>query len=275
MARKPKPQKKGAPAWMTSFADLQQLLLVFFILLFSMSTTEEAKFNAFMESMQKALKNDGLGLTNEGTSTLSNTSEFNGGAKDLLEEIASQKELQLESELKEVQRFLEENNFNGTVLTELVAASKSNEGFVLTIKDLVLFESGSAEIKDEAKNLLEKLSPLIKKKGSDIRVEGHTDNVALKENSIYKDNWELSTARASQVVGFILEQNMVKADKVSVSGYAEHKPVTENDSDENKAKNRRVDIILLSDFSEAENKAKDKVNNTEDNSIKNKDASEK
>lgn len=250
---KPKKPKKGAPGWMVSFADLQQLLLVFFILLFSMSTTDEAKFNAFMSSISKSLSTEGLGLTDDGKSTLN----YSGDPKNFLEALAEQKNAQLANELKEVLEYLSSNEINGQSLSEFISAEKSEEGIVLTIKDIVLFDSGSAEIKDGAKDLLDKLSPLIEKKGSDIRVEGHTDNVQLSNNSKYDDNWELSTARASQVVAFILEQNIIEADKVSVSGYAEYKPVAENDTAENKAKNRRVDIVLISDFTEAEKKAQE------------------
>lgn len=270
MPRQKKP-KKGAPAWMVSFADLQQLLLVFFILLFSMSSTDEAKFNAFMSSINSALSTEGLGLTDEGDSTLN----YNGDPTNLLEEITSQKNQQLNEELKEVQEYLESNNLDGEALTEFISAHKSEEGVILTIKDLVLFDSGSAEIKDSAKKLLDKLAPLIKEKGSDIRVEGHTDNVQVGEASKYKDNWELSTARASEVVAFILSQNIVGPEQVSVAGYAEYKPVAENNTAENKAKNRRVDIVLISDFADAEKKAQTKVEKAEKDAEKEEAKKEK
>lgn len=253
---KPKKPKKGAPAWMVSFADLQQLLLVFFILLFSMSTTDEQKFNAVMQSLSDALGTEGLGLTENGESTLN----YTGTPESLLEALVNQKNAQLEKELEEVQEYLNTNTLDGEFLSEFISASKSEEGIVLTIKDIVLFDSGSAEIKTNAKKLLDKLSPLIEHKDSNIRVEGHTDNVQLSGDSKYENNWELSTARATNVVAFILEQKMIDASKVSVSGYGEYKPVAENDTAENKSKNRRVDIILISDFSEIE---KNLENNTQ------------
>lgn len=218
-----------------------------------MSTTDEAKFNAVMASLSQALNTDGLGLTDSGESLLNYISD----SSTLLEEILNQKNAQLDAELAEVEAYLGSKELDGKELSAYVSASKSEEGIVLTIKDLVLFDSGHAEVKSTAKDLLDKLAPLIENKGSDVRVEGHTDNVQLSGESKYKDNWELSTARASNVVAFILEQGMTSAEKVSVAGYAEYKPVAENDTDENKAKNRRVDIILISDFSEAEKKAEE------------------
>lgn len=257
---RPKKPKKGAPAWMVSFADLQQLLLVFFILLFSMSTTDEVKFNAVMASLQDALNTSGLGLTDDGKSTLNYITQ----SSTLIEEILALKNAQLDKELEEVQEYLENNTLNGESLSGFISASKSEEGIILTIKDIVLFDSGSAEIKNTAKELLDKLAPLIENKGSDVKVEGHTDNVQVSAESQYKDNWELSTARASNVVAFILEQGMTKPEKVSVGGYAEYKPVAENDSPENRAKNRRVDIVLVSDFSEAEKKAEENMKQKEE-----------
>ena len=180
-----------------------------------------------------------------------------------MEELSNQKEAQLDEELKEVQEFLESNQLEGENLSEFISASKSEEGIVLTIKDLVLFSSGKAEVKSSAKDLLDKLAPLIENKGSNVRVEGHTDNVQVGAESEYKDNWELSTARAANVVDFILQQKMIDASKISIAGYAEHKPVAKNDTDANKAKNRRVDIILISNFKEAEKKAEEAIEKKE------------
>lgn len=257
----PKKPKKGAPGWMVSFADLQQLLLVFFILLFSMSTTDEQKFNAVMQSLNEALSTKGMGLTDTGDSTLNEVIKD----LDIMTEITNQKEHQLESELKEVQSYLDKTDLGGIPLSELVKANKSPEGVILTIKDIVLFESGSAEIKEQSKALIDKLGPLIQKKNSNIRVEGHTDNVQLSANSKYKDNWELSTARASEVASFIINEKISKPNKIAVSGYSEYKPVASNDTAENKAKNRRVDVVLISDFSKAEDIAKKKVQQSKEN----------
>lgn len=249
MAKREKKPKKGSPAWMASFADLQQLLLVFFILLFSMSSVDENKFMSAMTSVQDALNSAGLGLTDLGVESPAELIDI-----DKLTSIGELKNNQITEELLQAVKFLEENELNGKPLSEYVEASKSEEGVILTIKDAMLFDSGSAEMKSGAKSLIEKLKPLIKEKSRDIRVEGHTDNVQLSSSSKYKDNWELSTARATRVASFIIDNKMVKPSMMSVSGYSEYKPVVDNTTAENKAKNRRVDVVLLSDFSEIEKK---------------------
>lgn len=249
MPKRQKKPKQGAPAWMASFADLQQLLLVFFILLFSMSSVDEQKFASAVESIQEALNSTGLGLTDKGVPIDIESIDI-----EKLTSISELKNFQVSQELTEVQNFLENNELDGKQLSEYVSASKSNEGVILTIKDIMLFDSGSADIKENSKILIEKLSPIITSKNRNIRVEGHTDNVPLKNSSRYKDNWELSTARATKVASFIINNKILEPTKISVSGYSEYKPVVENNGEENKAKNRRVDIVLLSDFSQTEKK---------------------
>lgn len=249
MAKREKKPKKGSPAWMASFADLQQLLLVFFILLFSMSSVDENKFISAMASIQKALNTSGLGLTDKGIAPETELIDI-----EKLTSMAELKNFQVSQELKEAQEYLENNELDGKQLSEFVSASKSDEGVILTIKDIMLFDSGSADMKADSTALIEKLSSLINSKSRDVRIEGHTDNVPLRNTSKYRDNWELSTARATKVASFIIDNKILEPIKISVAGYSEYRPVAENNNDENKAKNRRVDIVLLSDFSEAEKK---------------------
>lgn len=253
--KRQKKQKKGSPAWMTSFADLQQLLLVFFILLFSMSVVDENKFLSAVTSIQKALNTSGLGLTDKGVKPESEIIDI-----DKLTSMAELKNTQVSQELKEAQEFLNNNQMDGKPLSEYVKASKSDEGVILTIKDVLLFDSGSAEIKADSISLISKMKDLINSKDRDIRIEGHTDNVPLRATSKYSDNWELSTARATSVASFMIDNNIANPNKISVAGYSEYKPVANNDTPENKSKNRRVDIVLLSDFSDVEKQYED--NNT-------------
>lgn len=253
MARREKKPKKGAPAWMASFADLQQLLLVFFILLFSMSSVDENKFISAMASIQKALNTSGLGLTDKGMEPVTDLIDI-----EKLTSMAELKNTQVSKELIEAQEFLDNTELNGKALSEYVSASKNEEGVILTIKDIMLFDSGSADIRTSSEELINKLKPLLTSKGRDVRIEGHTDNVPLRATSKYSDNWELSTARATRVASFIIDNNIMEPGRISVAGYSEYKPVAKNDTPENKSKNRRVDIVLMSDFTEAEKKYEDK-----------------
>jgi flagellar motor protein MotB len=119
---------------------------------------------------------------------------------------------------------------------------------VITIPSSILFEVGKAELKWEALQALSEAAIGIKnitgtEPGWQIRIEGHTDNIPIKTKQ-YESNWELSTARALSVVKFFLTHNYFAADQLQAMGYGEHRPVEPNDSEENRAKNRRVEIRL-------------------------------
>ncbi len=118
----------------------------------------------------------------------------------------------------------------------------------VTMVDKILFSSGSAEINKDGRLVLDKVTSILKGiKDKRIQVEGHTDNVriysAIKER--YPTNWELSTARATQVVRYLQEHGGLDPQKLSATGYAEYQPVATNDTDEGKAMNRRIEIVLL------------------------------
>ncbi len=118
----------------------------------------------------------------------------------------------------------------------------------MTLVDKILFASGSADVSKEGKKVLDKVIAILKDiKDKRIQVEGHTDNVRIYSaiKTKYPTNWELSTARATQVVRYLQEDGGLDAKLLSATGYSEYQPVAPNDTDENKAKNRRIEIVLL------------------------------
>jgi chemotaxis protein MotB len=118
----------------------------------------------------------------------------------------------------------------------------------MTMVDKILFPSGSAEISREGKNVLDKVVTILKEvKDKRIQVEGHTDNVRIYSaiKAKYPTNWELSTARATQVVRYLQEQGGLDPKVLSATGYSEYQPVAPNDTDEGRAQNRRIEIVLL------------------------------
>ncbi|MDA8100623.1 MAG: flagellar motor protein MotB [Nitrospiraceae bacterium] len=144
---------------------------------------------------------------------------------------------------QDLQKKLEKEIQEGKIqLTEM------KNRLTMTMVDKILFASGSAEVSREGKNVLDKVVPILKEiKDKRIQVEGHTDNVRIISaiKTRYPTNWELSTARATQVVRYLQEDGGIDPKVLSATGYAEYQPVAPNDSDENKAKNRRIEIVLL------------------------------
>jgi len=126
-----------------------------------------------------------------------------------------------------------------------VSLSMEDRGLVITFLDEVLFDSGKAKIKPEASVPLDKVASVITSEASDldIGIEGHTDNVPIKYSG-WKSNWELSTARATSVLHYLIEKG-VSPSRLAAIGYGEFRPVSSNDTAEGRSKNRRVEIVIL------------------------------
>jgi len=129
-----------------------------------------------------------------------------------------------------------------------VQIKEMKDRLTMTMVDKIIFPSGSAEISKEGKKVLDKVVSIIKDiKDKRIQVEGHTDNVKIVSvlKKRFPTNWELSTARATEVVRYLQETGGVDPQLLSATGYAEYMPVAPNDTDEGKHKNRRIEIVLL------------------------------
>ncbi|MFZ5966584.1 MAG: flagellar motor protein MotB [Bacillota bacterium] len=237
--------KPGAPEWMTTYGDMVTLLLCFFVLLFAFSSIDVQKFKAIMQSFQGS-----LGVLKNGQ-----TIEEDQYINQALDEEKTTKQLEeLEDfkKLKEaVEQYLSENNMDTEILVDL-----ETRGLLLRFKDNVLYDSGKADIKSGAKQTLAFLSDLLKQEEfleKFIRVEGHTDTDPIINIKKYPTNWELSVARASNVVRFLIEETGLKPERLSASGYSQYHPIAPNDTADNKGKNRRVDIVILrSEFVKSE-----------------------
>ncbi|HHY20899.1 MAG TPA: flagellar motor protein MotB [Bacilli bacterium] len=239
LRRRPQKRESGAPRWMVTFSDMVTLILVFFILLFSMSVVDAEKFRAIAESFQQrnifeylpsAIPFDGLDKnTDESPKNPFDDGNFGG-----------QGEVDMDELVKEVQSFLEANQ-----LTDVISATKDDRGVVLVLQERILFETGEAEIISEAKPFLDKVGSLLKAIPNTVEVEGHTDSRPIS-NYRYPSNWELSGARASSVIRYIAGNHQLEQSRFIATGYGETRPVVPNTSEENLQLNRRV-VIIISD----------------------------
>jgi len=125
-----------------------------------------------------------------------------------------------------------------------ITVLSDERGIVIRIMDRAFFDPGRAELKETAKKALMKIAPIIKAADNQIRIEGHTDNVPIS-TSEFKSNWELSVRRATEVVRHLIEKYDFPPERISASGYAEYRPVASNDTEQDRALNRRIEIILL------------------------------
>jgi chemotaxis protein MotB len=137
-----------------------------------------------------------------------------------------------------------ESLLSSAILKGVVRLHVEPRGLVISLGEAGVFDSGSDQIKPEGKALLDTLATSLVTLGNYIRVEGHTDNVPI-HNVRFPSNWELSTARATMVVSRLITNFGLRPEALSAAGYAEYRPAASNDTPEGKARNRRVDIIVL------------------------------
>ncbi|MEN2769171.1 flagellar motor protein MotS [Ornithinibacillus xuwenensis] len=247
-----KKDDKGAPKWMVTYSDMVTLILVFFILLFSMSQIDASKFEAISESFRNRMifdfspspvpmENPTENTSNEEKGQTTN--EFEVPSEDKKESESDVEEAAQEDSLhdlmQEVESYLDENNLNN-----FVSANRSERGVVLVLQDSILFDPGEAEILPSALPFLTKVGTLLSQIDNDIKVEGHTDNIPMSSYR-YPSNWELSGARASSVVRFLVDENKLKDTRFSISGYGDTRPLAPNDNANNRSKNRRVEIVIV------------------------------
>ncbi|MBL7913393.1 MAG: OmpA family protein [Bacteroidia bacterium] len=185
-------------------------------------------------------------------------SELNASLENKSKELAKkEKNLQeKDQKLKELQSLLQKqdsvlNALNNTVKNALLgfksdefAVEMKNGKVYVSLSDKLLFKSGNANVEDKGKDAIKKLSEVLNKNTDiDIAIEGHTDNVPIK-TAIYKDNWDLSVARSTNIVRMICDEFGVESKRVTASGKGEYFPVATNETPEGRAKNRRTEIVL-------------------------------
>lgn len=226
-------------SWLIPYADLLTLLLALFIVLFSMSTINADKFSRMAEVF-KVEFDSGTGVF-EYPSPLPSNQML---SPDEVEKVNKANEHDDMEELRQIQakieQYIEEKDMSDTFETSL-----SDEGLMLTIRDNVLFDSGSAELREEHRKVAREISHLLViNPPRNIIISGHTDNVPIRTVN-YSSNWELSVMRAVNFMKIILENEKLDPRWFSAKGYGEYQPIASNDSEEGRAKNRRVEILIL------------------------------
>jgi len=231
MKKKKDDEHDNLERWLITYSDLITLLLAFFIMMYTFSRQDAQKYQEVSEYL-RAIFSGGPAILRAGTTPESKVIIPPPKPKSEIEEIAKQLE-------KEIQGMAEaaDPEHKISVLTD-------ERGIVIRIMDRAFFDEGRAELKDRAKSALMKIAPTIKASNNQIRIEGHTDNVPIRTTE-FKSNWELSVRRATEVVRNLIEKYDFPPERISATGYAEYRPVASNETEEGRALNRRIEIILL------------------------------
>ena len=259
MAKKKQEEHENLERWMVSYADFMTLLFATFVVLYALSQINVNEFKKVEESLKKAFSiqsilDGGSGVMSSGNSVLDTSSADSMIDSLFMEYISPRYEQESYEKIKkEVEDLAKSGELNG------VSATIDERGLVITITDKnILFQSGSAELSPQAKKLLEKVGKLIVEKFALhlIRVEGHTDSVPVSGK--YPSNWELSSARASSIVRYLIDRFHILPDLMSAVGYADTRPVDTKKDAASLAKNRRVEIVVQRN----QNKTLDHYQNT-------------
>ncbi|WP_020059518.1 OmpA family protein [Bacillus sp. 123MFChir2] len=217
--------QKGSPRWMTTFTDLTMLLLTFFVLLVATSKTDVGKFSKMLETFNNE---------NEKEQVVQNTIPDISHDKNK-EKINSKKTL--DELYKKLSAYVTNQGIRD------VNVYREDTGVSIVIVDNLLFDTGDAVIKEEARGIVGQLVGFFQSIPNPIVVEGHTDNRPI-HNEKFPSNWELSSARAANMIHLLIEDYGVTPSRLAAVGYADTKPVAENDSPNNWQKNRRVVIYI-------------------------------
>ena len=258
---------KGSPAWMATFSDLMNLLLCFFVLLFSMSTVDAEKFQEVIASLQSTVSIMPSGSSSIGDGQLISAGvrqlEFldsyykemtNSASKeddDKLEGTKTIEEIYEEKELSESEQMAQEiqKELEGMGIANQVEVDFNNEYVMLNLSGAILFDNASAEIRTEAYPIVDKIAAIVGKyKNNFIEIEGHTDNVQL-HTAKYENNDVLSMFRALHVANYIKAADPeLNPAYVKYSGRGEYEPIADNSTAEGRARNRRVEIRIYNSF---------------------------
>ncbi len=225
-------QAAGSPAWMTTYGDLVTQLMIFFVLLFAMSSIDVQKFEQAIMSLQGA-----FGFLSSGRTTL--PEDLLGGLPTPQEDLDQRDMAQMLEVKALLEAGLRESGLEATVLLTL-----EERGLVVRFTDSVLFDLGRAEIKPLGRQTLASISKSLSGVPNQVRVEGHTDNIPIRTAN-FPSNWELSAARATNVVRYLIEELHMVPNRLSSAGYGEYRPIAPNETPEGRQLNRRVDTVVL------------------------------
>lgn len=242
-------EKENHERWLITYADLITLLLIFFVVLYTLSKIDANKYQAIASSLAKTMGGSQSIMESGGPSMVPGAGESKE-LDTLMENIEQQN---MEKIKRQIQEYVDQNGLAGKVTVSI-----EERGVVVSFQDVVLFPLGVAELNPSSREIVDKVGAILKQTPNYIRVEGHTDNLPIR-TSKFPSNWELSLSRSASVVHRLIHFSQISPDRLSATGYGEYRPRMANDSDANRQQNRRVDIVVLrTKFQEVEPEAVNK-----------------
>jgi len=239
--------------WLVSYADFITLLFAFFVVMFASSQTDKSKAKQISEAVEKALKEGSsvsvppavakvLGGTVDDKGQGNAQMRGPGGAQKAAKEEEQQQVLELSVSMKTLSSELEQEIKQGKV-----EVSMTPRGIVVSLKQAAFFSSGTDAVDLATMPTMEKVAGALKAVSNPVRIEGHTDAVPIHTPK-FRSNWELSAARSIAIMEVLSKRFEIASDRLAISGYADTVPVADNDTPEGRARNRRVDLVILNNY---------------------------
>ena len=255
-SRKIKSAKKNSPGWIVTFADMMALLLTFFIMLLSFSTMDTQKYKAMVESMDEAF-GPGVGVDNKGLVTKMEL--MTGGKKADFETPSGKpipnKAINKASKNTQIEQVELTNNsmteaknkakeiLNKELQQDNVQIEVKESSIVIRFPERIAFSSGSDELTSNFDPVITKLIRILNEVPGSVSISGHTDNRPI-DTFRFRSNWELSSARAVSFLHAILNNSNINPVRFTIQGHADTRPIKANNSEKNRAENRRVEISI-------------------------------
>lgn len=253
MALKKEPEKPANhERWLVSYADFITLLFAVFVVLYAMGQTDKKKTEEVIASLQSSFGLASIGAPAPKINVIpSKPISIIPSIKPDISVAPSARSIRAqgrvradEKDFRQIKSSIEAYLVKQGALNK-VSLSITRRGLIVSLKEAGFFDSGQAQIRTDAYELINTISEVMTQYNNPLRVEGHTDNIPIN-SSQFPSNWELSTARATNGLKYLIKHFDVDPDKISATGYAEFRPVADNATPDGRSKNRRVDLVMLS-----------------------------
>lgn len=243
--------------WLVSYADFITLLFAFFVVLYASSQVDKRKIGKLALSIQVAFQELGVFETSNTKIPLSDSEAVPFSQVQVVEN--SEKTTDIEHFVQPMKGILSPNQSSEPlkdlraelekalapeILKHVVEVKARREGLVVSLREIGFYESGSSNLRPSSKEAIDRLAAVLRVRTESLRVEGHTDNVPI-HNVRFDSNWELSTARATDLIKLFITRYHFEPARLSAAGYAEFHPVSSEETAEGRARNRRVDVVIL------------------------------
>jgi chemotaxis protein MotB len=255
--RKKKEDHISHDRWLVSYADFITLLFAFFVVMYSSAQVDKRRVGRLAMAIQVAFQELGVFDTSNTKVPLSESEPIPFSKVQAVENVERTTDIEHvvqpmkgilgppapTAPLKDVQAELEKA-LSPEIQKRVVDIKTRKEGLIVSLREMGFYESGSSTLRPSAMGALDRLAAVLVPRTESMRIEGHTDNVPI-HNLHFASNWELSTARSTELVRLFIDRYHVDPERLSAAGYAEFHPVADNDSADGRARNRRIDVVIL------------------------------